>query len=400
MVLDWYIAMALAAPYVFLTDVFSRVAAAWAYLYRRRQGDVSVEELIENAVGPAGSRRRELLDVSVSVYRAHNALSSALDRRATADEELSALRHALVDFGRAARDSPDVAARYSLDRITRATASPHKISPYEARFEADLVRACLSTGMTYTEAVRVIRLVRGCARQECAAARAREASLEVQEGLHASRPRDVLAVSVVCVCWAAFQVVRPWVYWEGLGRGRRGECDVQLMWFFVPTSAYGEKFGIFLKVWGVVMAVLGLVAFSYGVVSLGKSVLLAGKGVKAGVLSDVESQRSLLGVSESSGSSISFSESGMRYRKARPSRPCRVYFRCLGILQLLALGVVAAMVEGTLWVNRIDMGMDDPRMSTQIFALVVGAVASIPVYWECLVIVPLRWAARRASKGE
>ena len=172
---------------------------------------------------------------------------------------------------------------------------------------------------------------------------------------------------------------------------------MKLMWFFVPTSAYGEKFGIFLKVWGVLMCVLGLAAFSYGVVLLGKNVFSAGKGGRTGASSDIESQMSLLGVSETSRSSASLCESVTPYKRVRPSQPCRVYFRCLGILQFLVLGVVAVMVEGTIWVNNIDMVTDDLRMSSQIFALVVGLVASVPVFWECLVIKPLRWVARRGG---
>ena len=42
------------------------------------------------------------------------------------------------------------------------------------------------------------------ARREAAAARACKTSLEVRKGLHAARPRDLLAESVVCVSWAAF----------------------------------------------------------------------------------------------------------------------------------------------------------------------------------------------------
>ena len=47
------------------------------------------------------------------------------------------------------------------------------------------------------------------------------------------------------------------------------------------------------------------------------------------------------------------------------------------------------------------MTRGDLRTSSQLFALVVGLVTSVPVYWECLVIMPLRWVARRASgEGE
>ncbi|MBE3041077.1 hypothetical protein IMZ48_00505 [Candidatus Bathyarchaeota archaeon] len=103
---------------------------------------------------------------------------------------------------------------------------------------------------------------------------------------------------------------------------------MQMMWFFVPTSGYGETFGICLKVWGVLMAVLGLEAFSYGVVLLGKNICVGRKGARGEVFSDVESQRSPLGAGEASGSSPSLSESGRQRRKGRPGRQFRVYWEC------------------------------------------------------------------------
>ena len=400
MVIDWYIGIALTAPSIFLTDILPRVMVVRAYFYRRRRlSGISIKALIEeNAQGMTGPRRRQLLISALSIYKAHHALSSALDRRIPADEESNALQHALVDFGRAATDSPDVAARYSVDNIARETMnSANSEYPFnKGSFEADLLRACLGTGMTHTEAARTTHLIACSDRREHAAARAREAAREVQEGMHAARTRDMLAIFVVCVLWAAFQLARPWLYWTGLDHGRKAGCTLQLMWFFVPTSTYSEKFRIWLKAWAVVMSVVGVATFSYGVMALAKNVLAMGKLGRSGFFSwDVESRGSLMGsVSERSGSSQS-TDASLLHRKGRASRPCRAYFRCLGVLHFIVLGIVAGMVEGTIWVNHIDMEARDLTTSSQIFALVLGVMASVPVYWDCLVIKPLEWATRR-----
>lgn len=406
MVLDWQIVMALTGPYIFLTDVFVRIAAARAHLTSRGQDGVSVEDLLgEDVTGTARARQQSILEAALSVYRAHYALSDAPERHDSDEEELTAFRHALVGFGRAARETPGVAARYSLDKIARATApSLHDTYTFDKkRFRADLAQACCSAGMTDTEAQRTARAVAASTRRESSAARARETLVELRERMCATRPRDLLAVCMVCVCWAAFQAVRPWLYWRGLERGQKEGCDVRLVWMFVPASVYG-KFGIWLKVWGVIMCGLGAVALCYGVMLLVNNLFAAGRWDRAGKLfSDVESQRSLLGVSLSSAfsSSPSSTASETPCRAPRPSRRCRKYFRYIAGLQFLVFVVMAGGVEGTIWVNSIDMTRGDLRTSSQLFALVVGLVTSVPVYWECLVIMPLRWVARRASgEGE
>lgn len=398
---DWYIAITLAAPYIFLTDVFVQLAALRAYFYRRRQGDVPIEALIEaNSRGQSGLQQRELLETALAVYRTQNALFDALDRHDPADDEFDAARRARVDFGRAARASPEVEKRYTVKLVRKEAPSPHETRAVdETKLEADLLRACMCTGMTYGEAEPAKRLVMAAARREYAADRARQAWLEVQEGLHAARTRDVVIISGVCVIWAGFQLVRPWLYWVGLGKGRTEGCDVQLMWFFLPTSLYGREYGIWLKVWGVLMAIVGLTTFAYALFLLATKVFAVGKkGRSRGLLSDVESQTSLLGGSEVLGPSSSFSD-GERHIGGRPGRPCRLYFRCLGVLQFLVLGVVASMVEVTLSVNNIDMEGGGLKLTSQILALGVGVVASMPVYWECLVIMPMRWMGRLRSEG-
>lgn len=50
-----------------------------------------------------------------------DALSDAPEHHNLGDKELTAFRHVLVGFGRASRKSLGVAARYSLNKIARAT---------------------------------------------------------------------------------------------------------------------------------------------------------------------------------------------------------------------------------------------------------------------------------------
>lgn len=397
--------MALTGPYIFLTDVFVRIAAARAYFTSRGEDGVSVEDLLgEEVTGAVRARQQSILEAALSVYRAHYALSDAPERHDSDEEELTTFRHALVGFGRATREAPGVAARYSLDKIARATApSLHDTHSFDKRrFRADLAQACLSTGMTNTEAQRTARAVATSTGRESSAARAREALVEIKERMCAVRPRDLLAVCMVCLCWAAFQAVRPWLYWRGLERGQKDGCDVRLVWMFVPVSVYG-KFEIWLKVWGVIMCGLGAVALCYGAMLLVNNLFAAGRWDRTGrLLSDVESLRSLL--IESSSSAFSSAPSSVAgdipCRATRPSRRCRRYFRCVAGLQFLVFVVMAGGVEGTIWVNDIDMTRGDLRTSSQLFALMVGLVTSVPVFWECLVIMPLRWMARRRARRE
>lgn len=405
MVLDWQIVMALTGPYIFLTDAFVHMASARAYFISRGDDDISVEDLLGDEVtGTTRARQQSLVEAALAVYRAHYALSDAPEHHDSDDEELTAFRHALVGFGRASRESPGVAARYSLNKIARAT-TPSLHDSYnfdKKRFRADLAQACLSIGMTNTEAQRTARAVETSTRRESSAARAKEALAEIKERMCAVRPRDLLAVGMVCVCWAAFQAVRPWLYWRGLERGQKDGCDVRLVWMFVPASVYG-KFGIWLKVWGVIMCGLGAVALCYGAMLLVNNLFAAGRWGRVGrLLSDVESQRSLLVESSLSAfSSLAPSSANEApCRATRPSRRCRKYFRYIAGLQFLVLVVMAGGVEGTIWVNAIDMTRGDLRTSSQLFALVVGLVTSVPVYWECLVIMPLRWMARKRAKRE
>lgn len=398
--------MALTGPYIFLTDVFVRIAAARAYFTSRGEDGVSVEDLLgEEVTGAVRARQQSILEAALSVYRAHYALSDAPERHDSDEEELTTFRHALVGFGRATREFPGVAARYSLDKIARATAPSlhHDTHSFDKRrFREDLAQACLSTGMTNIEAQRTARAVATSTQRESSAARAKEALVEIRERMCAVRPRDLLAVCMVCVCWAAFQAVRPWLYWRGLERGQKDGCDVRLVWMFVPVSVYG-KFEIWLKVWGVIMCGLGAVALCYGAVLLVNNLFAAGRwGRTGGLLSDVESLRSLL--IESSSSAFSSAPSSVAgdipCRATRPSRRCRRYFRYVAGLQFLVLVVMAGGVEGTIWVNDIDMTRGDLRTSSQLFALMVGLVTSFPVFWECLVIMPLRWMARKRARRE
>lgn len=397
---DWYMAIALAAPYIFLTDIFVQLAYLRAYFYRRRKGDVPIEELIDaNTRGQTGLQQRELLETALAVYKTQNALFDALDRHNPADDEFNAARRARVDFGRAARGSPEVGDRYAVNLIRQEAPSPHETRPIEDdKLESDLLRACMCTGMTHKEAEPAKRLVMAAVKREYAAERARHAWLEVQEGLHATRTRDTIFISAVFIIWAGFQLVRPWLYWVGVDKGRKEGCDIRLMWFVLPTSLYGRKYGIWLKVWGVLAAIVGLAAFAYGIFLLGTKVFVVRKkGRAGGIFPDMESQTSLLGGIEGPTSSSPLSEGDGRHIRGRLSRPCRVYFRCIGALLFVVVGVVAGMVEVTIAANRIDMEAGDVKVTSQVLALAVGVVASVSVYWECLVITPLKWAAR--SRG-
>lgn len=258
-------------------------------------------------------------------------------------------------------------------------------------------------GMSHGDAKHNTARIATSTERESTAARSREALLDIREGMHVSRPRDMISVSLVCVSWAAFQIVRPWLYWAGLRRGMKTGCDVRLMWFFVPASIYGEKFEMWLKVWGVVMSVGGAVAFCYALVVLGRNMFAAGRWERGmGDVSDVESQRYLLyasGLSSRDGSSTaSMSRSEYQHRRT-PGRRRSTYFRCIAAVQLFVFAVTVVMVEGTILTNGIDMARGDLRTSSEVFALVVGLVTSVPVYWECLVIMPLRWAARKKEEA-
>ena len=217
--------MALTGPYIFLTDVFVRIAAARAHLTSRGQDGVSVEDLLgEDVTGTARARQQSILEAALSVYRAHYALSDAPERHDSDEEELTAFRHALVGFGRAARETPGVAARYSLDKIARATApSLHDTYTFDKkRFRADLAQACCSAGMTDTEAQRTARAVAASTRRESSAARARETLVELRERMCATRPRDLLAVCMVCVCWAGLPGCEAGGFTGGAWRGAEG----------------------------------------------------------------------------------------------------------------------------------------------------------------------------------
>ncbi|SPO03784.1 uncharacterized protein DNG_06467 [Cephalotrichum gorgonifer] len=410
-VLDWYIVTALAAPYIFLTDLPVHAASARAYLTRRGATCASAGKLIgEHVTGGAMVRQWGILDAAISTYRAHYALSDALDQGSPMDDELTRLQHSLVEFGRVTRVSPssDVAAPYSVREVARATtASPRDAYPFsKSRFRGDLVQACCAAGMTRSEARRAARRIEDATRRESSVARSRETLLEIREGMCVTGPRDMVAVAVVCASWAAFQVVRPWLYFRGLERGMKDGCDVRLMWFVVPASIYGETFGIWMKVWGCIMCAAGAVVFSYGAVVFVRNMVAVGRWDQGSrsLLSDVESQRrSLLSASEASSIDGSSLQSTLRsgYRQGRsPGRRRRTYFRFVAALQLFVLAVAAAMAEGTILANHIDMARFDLGKSSQVFALVVGIVTSAPVYWECLVIVPLRRSVRRKQSRD
>lgn len=430
MILDWYIVMALTGGYVFFTDLFVRLAAAKVYCVKksrktnrdsevsdRRDTRVSVADLMRTDVSETVKPRQStLIEAGLAVYRTHYNLSEATERQDPADEDRTAFRHALIEFGRAARDCPDVAARYSLDKIARTTSAPYTGDSREKQddqfdrnqFRSDFIQAARGTGMTNTEAERLSRRIASETKKEAAEERSRATLVEIREAMHAVRPRDMLAVGVICLSWAAYQFVRPWLYWRGLRRGLKPGCDVKLMWFFVPASIYNETFGTWLRVWGIIMFVGGVIYFSYGAYLIATNMFAARRWFsRSRSVSDVESQRGLLrgnATPSQDGSSTASTVTPRSQwtgplRRKRASKRCRFYFRVVAGFQSVILIVSIVVVEGTLSINNVDMTRGDLRTSSQLMAFVVGVISSVPVFWECLVIAPLRWAILRKKKG-
>ncbi|PKS12064.1 hypothetical protein jhhlp_001360 [Lomentospora prolificans] len=434
-ILDWYLVMALTGQYIFLSDLFVRVAAAKVYcltrfsaplnlkrhrkseMSGRRETRVSVADLMRTDVAETVKPRQStLIEAGLAVYRTHYNLSDIPEKPDPADEDRTAFRHALIDFGRAARDSPEVAARYSIDKIARtnapgATTSEEKRgSEFDKRqFKSDFVQAARGTGMTNTEAEHLGRRIAAEIKKEAADERSRATLAEIREALYAVRPRDMLAVGVICISWAAYQFVRPWLYWRGLRRGLKAGCDVKLMWFFVPASIYNEAFALWLRIWGIFMFVCGVLYFAYGSYVIATNMFAARRWFSRKCLAaDVESQRRLLGgsVSPPHDEAPTLSMTSQRTQVTEPrqgkqaTKRCHVYFRIIAAFQAVILAVSAVVVEGTIRVNRLDMNRGSFRTSSQLMAFVVGVISSVPVFWECLIIAPLKLVMSKRKKRE
>ncbi|CAI4218376.1 unnamed protein product [Parascedosporium putredinis] len=122
---------------------------------------------------------------------------------------------------------------------------------------------------------------------------------------------------------------------------------------------------------------------------------------------DVESQRSLLdGSSASSNDGAStISTTARKDRNAefprgkRVTKRCRLYFRIIAAFQAFILIVSAVVVEGTININNLDMNRGDFRTSSQLMAFVVGIISAVPVFWECLIMAPMRWVMSKRKKS-
>ncbi len=59
------------------------------------------------------------------------------------------------------------------------------------------------------------------------------------------------------------------------------------------------------------------------------------------------------------------------------------------------LVICIGVVEGTLAINHLDMTAPAFGTTGQLMAFLVGLLTTIPLLWECLVVVPLRLFRRR-----
>jgi len=408
--LDWYIVMALMGKYVFFSDIFVRAVAGKVALSRRngkkeRGKKDAVEDILEDCHGgddAERARREELLRAGLGVHRANYALEDAENHNDDADE-LVALRHALTQFGRAV-DGSEVYQGYAPPRVNELTDS-HK-SFRRDTFTEDFIRAAETYGLSHAQATKAEKKLRNAAKTDYRSARSRETVAEIREGLQAVRPLDMLTIGIICVSWAAFQFVRPWLYWEGIDRGEKQGCDVKLLWFFVPASIYDDKFRAWLKTWTVVMVILGVFYLLYGLLILGTNMFKAREWFERQTAdSDMESQRGLLGRDGSRSSHGEIEERGAmrgkrKYKhKGRAGHGRRQFFRVIAGLQLALLAVTMAITEGTIALNHLDMTHGHFKSSSELMAFFVALVTAVPVFWECLVIAPLRWYLRRTKKG-
>jgi hypothetical protein len=412
-ILDWYIGIALVAGYIFAADyvhsspflggAFIRARRAWTDRRARRK----IRAIVRRAKACTGDNAHHavaFLGAARLVYR------DALARRP--------IYRAVEVFHEAAQPA-GVEVRTHADQLQHAAEADDfvlRMHPFNQDVQQGLVDFRFEPAAAADAQERVFQLAQRDAAVLLDAEHLRHQVAGTSVGY------DRLIGGIIALSWAAYQCVKPWLYFVAVNRGSRTSlgCDVKVFWFFVPISIYREGFITFLKITSIISVLIAAAVALWGLYLLATSLFnLRAWSTAEPSYSHVESQRVTHATTTTSAgrrrgdrryndqyehhrynSDSSDTETPNKLRPKKREKRERKFYRWIALFQAVFFVITVGVVEGTVAINHLDMSAPPLGSTSELIAFLVALVTSVPLLWECLIIVPLRLlTGHRAEPG-
>jgi ABC-type nickel/cobalt efflux system permease component RcnA len=400
-ILDWYIGIALVAAYIFAADYVHAPYFGRAWIRSRktwsdRKARSKIRAIVRKG-GPAvagddGLHASRFLDAARVVYR------DLLARRP--------IYHAAEHYNEEAQPASAEVRDHAAQLVQDAAADDYVLLVHP--FNQDVVQGLVDFHFEHAAAVEAQHAVYRIAERE-AAILLDEEHLRDRRGA-TSLGYDRLIGGIICLSWAAYQCVKPWLYFVAVNRGARPQfgCDVKVFWFFVPISIYREGFITFLKITSIVSVIIAAAVALWGLYLLATSLFNLRAWSAEPSYSRVESQnashrRTAAPGDHLSDTSSEHSDHDDEPKKLKPKKREkreRKLHRWMALLQAIVFVITVGVVEGTIAINHLDMSASALGSTAELIAFLVALVTSVPLLWECLVIVPLRLLTGRSAEPD